>query len=195
MIRKVVLLNGHPNPDSFNQSLVTAFKIKARTQGLFVDEILLHTLAFNPNMHSYSRIPDLEPDLVLAQKKISEAEHLVIFHPLWWGTMPALLKGFLDRVLLPGFAFKYRENSVLWDKLLQGKSASLIITMDYPTWYYRWVMGAPLIKIWKKHILGFCGIQLTQHILLGPIRKSTPQKREHFINKVEDLVEKIVRMN
>ena len=85
----------------------------------------------------YAQIQPLEPDLLDAQASITWAQHLVWVYPIWWGGLPALLKGFLDRIFLPGFAFKYRPNSALWDRLLTGRSAELLVTMDSPPWYYR----------------------------------------------------------
>jgi putative NADPH-quinone reductase len=78
----------------------------------------------------------LEPDLLAAWEKILWAEHLVWIYPIWWGSMPAILKGFIDRLFLLGFAFKKKENSVWWDKLLTGKSARIITTLDQPKWYF-----------------------------------------------------------
>ena len=76
-------------------------------------------------------------------------------YPTWWGTMPALLKGFIDKVFQPGFGFQYRNGSVWWDKLLKGRSARLIVTMDTPPLYFRWVYGRPGHNAMKKKILGF----------------------------------------
>ena len=83
--------------------------------------------------HGYRQWTELEPDLLMIQQDIVDADHLVFEYPTWWGTCPALLKGLIDRVFLPGFAFKYRDNSLFWDKLLKGNTARLIVTMDTPT--------------------------------------------------------------
>jgi putative NADPH-quinone reductase len=74
----------------------------------------------------------LGPDLVRAQQALLAARHVAWVYPVWWGTMPALLKGFLDRTLVSGFAYRYRPNSPLWDRLLRGRSAELLVTMDAP---------------------------------------------------------------
>ena len=104
--------------------------------GAEVREVFLADLRFDPVLHhGYKEIQELETDPVHAQELIKWADHLVFVYPLWWATMPALLKGFLDRTLLPDFAFKYRPNSPFWDKDLTGKTARMIITMDAPVWY------------------------------------------------------------
>ncbi len=126
-----------------------------------------------------------------AQKEILDAEHLVFVYPNWWGTFPALLKGFIDRVLLPGFAFKYRENSLLWDKLLIGRTARLIITMDTPKWYYYLVSKAPGVNAIKKGVLQFCGINPVKTTLFGPVKTSTIEKRKNWLNNVFELGKKM----
>jgi putative NADPH-quinone reductase len=88
--------------------------------------------------------------LINAQNDITWAEHLTLVYPIWWGGIPALLKGFFDRVFLPGFAFKYRKGSPFPDKLLKGRTAHLLVTMDTPPWYYRWVYRMPGLHQMRK---------------------------------------------
>jgi putative NADPH-quinone reductase len=97
--------------------------------------------------------------------------------------MPALLKGFVDRVFLPGFAFKYRTGSALWDKLLKGRSAQLLVTMDSPPWYYRWVARQPGHRAMKKTILEFCGVGPVAVKSFGGVRASTPEKRTAWLDE------------
>jgi putative NADPH-quinone reductase len=128
---------------------------------------------------------ELEPDLQNAQEKIKWADHLVWVHPVWWGSLPALLKGFIDRVFLPGFAFKYRENSVMWDRLLSGKTAHIITTMDSPVWYYKLFTGKPGINQLKKATLEFCGVKPVKVTCMGMVRKSTELSREKWLLKIK----------
>ena len=134
-MQNVLIINGHPNADSYCHSLAEAYKKGSISTGNKVELLHLSDLNFNLNLsHGYAKRTELEPDLMYAQKKIQWANHIVIIHPVWWGSVPALLKGFFDRVLLPGFAFKYKENSVMWDKLLTGKTGHVIYTTDTPIW-------------------------------------------------------------
>jgi putative NADPH-quinone reductase len=98
--------------------------------------------------------------------------------------MPALLKGFIDRIFLPGFAFKYREGSQFWDRLLSGRSAHLLVTMDTPPWYFRWVYRMPGHNQMKRTILEFCGIKPVTISSFGPIKNSSQKKREKWLTKV-----------
>lgn len=150
-------------------------------------------MEFNPNLaFGYKKQLDLEEDLRKSQESIAWADHLVFVYPTWWGTMPALLKGFIDRVFLPGFAFQYRDGSVWWDKLLKGKSARLIVTMDTPPWYFKLVYGQPGHRAMKRTILGFCGIRPVGITSIGPIKGSTEVKKERWLNRVQKLGERLV---
>ena len=135
-MKRILIINGHPDSESFNSSLSKAYKSGALESKAEVREIIIRELNFDPNLaHGYRKRTQLEPDLIDAQEKIKWADHLVWFYPVWWGSLPALLKGFIDRTFLPGFAFQKRENSVWWDKLLSNKSARIISTLDQPAWY------------------------------------------------------------
>ena len=123
------------------------------------------------------------------QNEIKKAEHLVFVYPNWWGTYPALLKGFIDRVFLPKFAFKIQEKSPLPEKLLKGKSARLIVTMDTPLWYYNLIYKKSGHNSMKKSILNFCGIKPVKITAFEPIKSSTEEKRKLWLNKVEKLGE------
>jgi NAD(P)H dehydrogenase (quinone) len=97
------------------------------------------------------------------------------------------MKGFFDRLFLPGFAFQYKENSILWDRLLKGKSARIIATMDTPYLYYKYIYGNPGINQLKKVILEFCGIKPVKVTYYAPIRSSTPDQRTEWLEKTETL--------
>ena len=116
MKKKILIINGHPDKDSFNYAISESYKAGAIVNGAEVKEIKIRELNFNPNLEfGYRKRTELEPDLVEAQEKIKWSEHLVWVYPVWWGSVPAMMKGFIDRVFLPGFAFKKREDSVGWD--------------------------------------------------------------------------------
>jgi putative NADPH-quinone reductase len=133
---------------------------RGRCAGSETRVLSLDAIRFDPILRAgFDGTQPLEEDLVAAQEAIRWAEHLVFFYPVWWGTMPALLKGFIDRVFLPGFAFKYRSGSALWDRLLTGRTGELIVTMDSPPWYYRWLAGQPGHRMMKKTVLEFCGVR------------------------------------
>lgn len=187
-MKKTVIINGHPNKDSFNFGLAKAYKEGALETGTEIKEITIAELEFDPILHfGYQKRMELEPDLLKAWEMIQWADHLVWLHPVWWGGMPALMKGFLDRLFLPGLAYRYRENSVWWDKLLKGKTAHIITTLDQPGWYYRLFYGRPSINQLKKSTLEFCGVKPVKVTYVGIIRNSTEVQRNQWLQKIKEL--------
>lgn len=193
-MKKVLIINGHPNKESYCSALIKAYSNGSATAGNEVVLLNLYDLKFNINFEgTYNKETNdnLESDLIFAQEKIKWAQHIVILHPVWWGSVPALLKGFFDRTLLPGFAFKYKKDSAFWDKLLSGKTASIIYTSDTPIWIYKLFYRAPTVNMVRDRVLGFCGIKTISVTGIGPIRKSSQQFREDWIIKIEKLAQKI----
>ncbi len=185
---KILLINGHPDKESYNYALAAAYKKGALSSGSEVKEINIRDLNFNPNLEfGYRKRTELEPDLVAAQERIKWADHIVWVYPVWWGGVPAMLKGFIDRVMLPGFAFKKREGSVWWDKYLTGKSSRIICTMDQPTWYYRWINGRPSHIAMNRLTMQFVGIKKVRITSIGPLRISKDSFREKWLKRVEKL--------
>lgn len=192
MGRKILLINGHPNEQSFNSRLMAAYKKGAETTGAEIKEIIISELNFNPNLKfGYQKRTALEPDLLDAWEKIKWAEHLVWIHPVWWGGFPAIMKGFIDRIFLPGFAFQYRENSILWDKLLTGKTARIITTLDQPGWYYWLVSGRPSVNQLKKTILQFCGVRPVKVTYVEFVKNSDEDQRKKWLANIEELGQKM----
>lgn len=185
---KILVVVGHPRRESLCAALAAAYAEAARGSGAEVEVLALADLAFDPVLRGgYAGAQPLEPDLVAAQASIAAASHLVLVYPTWWGAPPALLKGFVDRVLLPGFAFRYREGSSLWDKLLTGRSARLIVTADSPGWWLRFVTGNPAVKMMKTSVLDFCGVSPVRVTLLPSVRKSSAADREAWLAEVRRL--------
>ncbi len=135
-------------------------------------------------------IQKLEPDILIVQELINKANHIVFVLPNWWGTYPALLKGFIDRVFIPGFAYQYQNKLPLPIQLLKGKTARLIITMDTPVWYYSLFYKSPGLNSLKKCTLQFCGIKPVKTTILTSVKKSTNKKRNKWLNKIEALGKK-----
>ncbi|MGB6188972.1 MAG: NAD(P)H-dependent oxidoreductase, partial [Aeromonas molluscorum] len=130
MIPNLLVINGNPKPDSLCHALAREYVRSAEASGARVTLLHIGELAFEPDLrHGYDRLPPLEPDLQRLQQSLTAAQHLVIISPVWWGSMPARLKGVLDRTLLPGFAFRYQKGKVHPERLLAGKTARLLLTM------------------------------------------------------------------
>jgi putative NADPH-quinone reductase len=177
---KVLIIVGHPRRQSLCQALGSAYGAGARRAGAVVRELRLGELRFDPDARSFDpRAQAVEKDIARARALLLWADHLVFVYPTWWGTMPAVLKGFLDRVLAPGFAFA--ETGRGFAPLLSGRSAELLTTMDTPRWVYRWIYGAPGHKAMARAILGFCGIAVAQVTSFGPVRDSSLEQRREWL--------------
>ena len=188
MNKRIVIINGHPDKESYNFGLAQAYKQGAENAGAEVREIVIRDLNFNPNLQfGYRKRTELEPDLIASQETLKWADHIVWIYPVWWGSVPAIMKGFLDRVLLPGFAFKKREGSVWWDKYFTGKTARIICTMDQPTWYYQLVNKCPSHNAMKKLTMNFIGVKSVKITSIGPLRLSTEAFRGKWLKKVDKL--------
>ena len=103
------------------------------------------------------------------------------------GAMPAQAKAVLDRALVPGFGFKYRAQGLMWDKLLSGRTADLLVTMDTPPWYFRWIYGAPGHRQMTRTILGFSGIKTRRLAEFAPVRPSSEEQRQSWLKRAETL--------
>jgi len=192
-MKKILIILGHPVSDTFSNSVLQAYSGAALDAGAEVRVTRLRDLDFNPNFSAgYRGHQELEPDLKQAQEDILWADHLVLIYPNWWATFPALMKGFIDRTLLPGFAFRYQKGTLIWDKLLRSRSARVIVTMDTPLWYYRWYLRRPGHHAMKKGILNFCGFHPVRFLTIGPLKTSSEARRRRWLNKVERLGRKMV---
>ena len=187
-MKNILIINGHPNSKSFNFAIVDAYEKGALQSKASVETITIANLKFNPNLQfGYQQRTELEPDLLEAWKKIQKADHLVWVHPVWWGGLPAITKGFIDRLFLPGMAFQYKENSVWWDKLLKGKTAHIITTLDQPGWYYHLFYGRPSVNQLKKSTLEFCGVKPVKVTYIGIVKSANELQRAKWLQKVYDL--------
>ena len=185
---KILILQGHPNKKSFVSALAQKYADGVRTKGHEVELIHLIDLQFDPVLHQgYHQNPPqaLEADLQMMQEKITACDHLVVAFPMWWASLPSLLKAFFERTFLPGYAFEY--TSKVPTKLLKGRSARYIMTMDSPAFYYRLFLGAPGFKIIKKSILQFCGFSPIKRTVFYGVRNTTAQKRKDWLEKVRIL--------
>lgn len=186
--RRILVLNANPKPASLSQALAEHYAEAARAAGHTVQLVHLHALRFEPDLRGgYAGQQALEPDLQQLQQQILEAEHLVFAYPVWWGSVPALFKGLLDRLLLPGFAYRYDGRKSLPEQLLKGRSARLLVCLDTPAWYFRWFQGAPAHRMMKHAVLGFCGVAPIRISAFAPVIKSSPEQRAGWLAQAAEL--------
>ncbi|QLK27474.1 NAD(P)H-dependent oxidoreductase [Natrinema zhouii] len=186
----VLVVLGHPRTDSFCAALADSYVDGAREAGVDVRRLDLAGLKFDPHVRTESpEEQPLEDDLEMAQRHIEWADHLAFVYPNWWGTMPALLKGFFDRVFTPGFAFSHYEDGegAGHRKLLNDKTAELLVTMDTPKWVYRWILRQPGTNAVKRATLGYAGVRTTRVTNIGPVEDSSPAERDEWLERATRL--------
>jgi putative NADPH-quinone reductase len=184
-MKNVLIINGHPDKQSFNHALSKAYCEGLRKAEASVTLINIADLTFNPNLaYGYRQRIALEPDLEDAVEKIRAAHHLVWVFPMWWYGYPAIMKGFVDRVFLPGITFQPVDKKNFPEKLLKGKSGRIIITADTPGWYDWLLMKSPAINQFKKGTLEFCGVKPVKVTYIAPVKDSSQEFRLHWLRKV-----------
>jgi putative NADPH-quinone reductase len=169
---KTLLILAHPAKNSLCEILADKYLAKTKEEGREIRYVKLKNLQFDLNLHEgYSGEQPLEQDLENVKADILWCNHLVIIFPTWWGTYPALLKGFIDRIFLPGFAYKYHKGKLFQEKLLKGKSGHLITTMNAPSIYYDLFYFGAGIRSLKTAVFDFCGIYPVRVTKIDNVRK------------------------
>lgn len=186
--RRILIVDGHPDPAEgrFVHALADSYAKGAAVAGHEVCRIDVANLDF-PLMRARSQweTDPPPPDIAAAQQAILWAEHLVILYPLWLGDVPALLKGFLEQAMRPGFAFVPREGG-LPEKKLRGRSAQLVVTMGMPSLFYRTFYGAHSVKSFERNILKFVGISPVDHLIIGSV-ETDARGRADWLEKLFNL--------
>jgi len=189
---KIYILLSHPNKNTLNGALADAYEKSAIANGHEVRRQNLGEMRFDPILwQGYQTIQPLEPDLKTAQENILWCEHWAIFYPVWWGAVPAIFKGFIDRALLPGFAFKYHEKGPFWDKLLTGRSAHLFTTSDSPWFWIYFMYRNSDVNMLKNATLKFCGISPVGVTRFSRVKDTDEKQRQTWIEKVKSVTSQL----
>lgn len=185
---RILVLTGHPRSESFCAALAARYGEAATSAGHEVRARSLAEIPADLVAPDYRGEPAALPAWVTdLQADLAWCEHWVIVAPMWWGGLPAGLEAIFDRVLLPGFAFRYHREGLGWDRLMTGRSARVILTMDTPPWVLRWLWGRPILRRLKTQVLGFCGFKPVRFSTFGVVRKSTAEQRAGWLAEAEAL--------
>ncbi len=186
MRKNILIIQGHPDisHDHLCHALAASYEKGARESGYEVKTICIANIDFpllrtNEDFYSSGPVPVIKQ----CQQDIRWANHLVIFYPLWMGSMPALLKAFFEQVFRPGFAMEPVDGGRKWVQLLKGKSAHIIVTMGMPALIYRWYYGAHGLKSLERNILKFTGVGPIKESLIGMVEGSQAH-RVRWLEKI-----------
>ena len=191
--RRIAIIDGHPDgrEGRFVHALAESYAEGARAAGHEVVSLRLGTM----DIPLLRRAQDFSSEQVPAvirtvQRALAWADHWVILYPLWLGSMPALLKGFFEQTLRPGFAFAPARKNGMPRKLLKGKSARIIVTMGMPALFYRLYFRAHSLKSLERNILSFCGIGPVRSTVVGMVENKSAKQRAACLEDARAMGEK-----
>ena len=189
----VNVIVGHPHQDSFNHAIANAAVDSLRQNG---HEVVFHDLydeGFDPVL-PHEEIPQDGRVYSVVQRyceEIAVAEGIIIVHPNWWGQPPAILKGWVDRVLRPGIAYMFKERDSgegIPVGLLRAKAALVFNTANTPEERESQVFGDPLERLWRDCIFSLCGVNTFFRKMFRVIVASTPQERRQWLEEVRHII-------
>lgn len=188
-MKRIFILNGHPAERSLSRTLVEAYAEQARDAGHEVRITHLHDLTFDTDFGwvNFEQPKPLEPALEQFLQDLSWSEHFMMSTPMWWGGLPAKLKGLFDRALLPGRAFDTRNKNLIGlpSPMLSGRSARVVITSDTPSWFMRLAYKNAMIWQLRGQILGFVGLKPTRLTHLGPASEAKPEQVQRWVKQIK----------
>lgn len=190
---KVVIVFNHPYDGSYCNSILQSVKNGIAKGNHEVDLIHLDKDNFNPIMTSadlkaFRDKAPVDPKVREYDDRIKDANHLVFIFPIWWELMPALMKGFVDKVIFPGVAYDYKDASntfmkPLWTKL---KGVTVITTMNTPGWAYWLIFGNAIKKAMLMGTFWKMGYKKRKWISLNQVKMVTREKREKWLKQIEN---------
>jgi putative NADPH-quinone reductase len=187
MTERILIIDGHPDPADGRlvHALATAYREGAESGRHEVLSLRVADLEF-PLLRTQSDYEHGEPvDAIRhCQAQFDWATHIVILYPLWLGSMPALLKGLLEQLLRPGFAFSTRQQGRWPVKLQAGKSARIVVTMGMPGWIYRWYFRAHSLRSLQRNILHFVGLRRVRATVIGNVANLSSSERQGWIQQM-----------
>lgn len=189
----VLIILGHPNPGSFNHAIAETAASKLQKNG---HEVIYHDLYaenFDPIIPSDEIPKEAKLDSLIEKhcKELSKADGIIIVHPNWWGQPPAILKGYIDRVIRAGVAYEFIEGDSgegVPNGLLKANAAIVFNTANTSKEREMNIFGDPLETIWKNCIFDLCGVKNFYRKMYRIIVTSTPKERELWLEDVKETV-------
>lgn len=190
---KILIVLAHPDPGSFNHALADAAAQAARRQGHAVTLHDLYAERFDPILPAteIARGAPLPPWLERHCADLAEAEGIVVVHPNWWGQPPAILTGWIDRVVRPGVAYEFQEGDSgegVPVGLLRARTAVVLNTSNTPLQREREAFGDPLDAIWRRCVFDLCGVKDVRRRTFSVVVTSAVEARRAWLAEAGALV-------
>ena len=191
----VLIILAHPNPDSYNHAIANTCKNRLIENNY---RVILHDLyeeAFDPLLLTQEIPKDglVEPTIETHCRELKECVGIIIIHPNWWGQSPAILKGWIDRVIRPGVAYEFEDGDQgegIPIGLLKGKTALVFNTSNTSEERENNLFKDPLETIWKVCIFGLCRIESFERKMFRIIVTSDPEQRKNWLNEVVETLDR-----
>jgi len=188
--RRILLIQGHPDPAGGHlcHELAAAYERGARSAGHQVRTIDVAQLEF-PLLRSNRDWEEgpVPPSIAAAQQDLLWAQHVVLFFPLWVADMPALLKGFVEQLARPGFAFRRKDDDPFGQNVLEGRSARVVVTMGMPAFVYKFVYHEHALRALEDDVLGFIGFKPVNSTLVGLAEALGPEDLAKWLQELHEL--------
>ncbi|UWQ81794.1 NAD(P)H-dependent oxidoreductase (plasmid) [Leisingera sp. S132] len=180
-MKRILIVQGHPDNSRqhFCHALAQSYEsaaAKAGHQVSVIDVAASGATCLRSRAEWESGLPEYAAE---AQRAIAAADHIVFIYPLWLGSMPALLKAWLEQVFREGFAFNMSKHG--WHSRLKGKSARVIVTMGMPAFAYKWFFFAHSLRSFERNILKFCGIRPVRWSVFGMVEDTNSNRRRKYL--------------
>ena len=193
---EISVILAHPRPGSFNHAIAETVVATLEEAGHAVRFHDLYAEAFDPVLPSeeIDRDAVLPPSIGQHCSEIAAADGIVFVHPNWWGQPPAILKGWVDRVLRPGMAYRFAgtdSGEGIPLGLLPARAALVFNTSNTPPQREQEVFGDPLEALWKTCICAFCGIPAFHRRMFGVIVTSTEEQRREWLGEARELTRRM----
>jgi putative NADPH-quinone reductase len=191
---KIVVILAHPDKHSFNAAIAqTVLETLRRNR----HDVIFHDLyaeKFDPLLHhpEFGRDAALPAQIQQHCNEIASADGIVIVHPNWWGQPPAVLKGWIDRVIRPGVAYRFDEGDSgegVPVGLLKAKTAVVFNTANTSADREENIFGDPLQRIWKDCIFDLCGVKDFHRRMFRIICTSAPDQRQQWLAEAAALID------
>lgn len=194
---KALIIYTHPWEKSYNHAVLQTVVQSLEANGHEIDIIDLYLDNFNPvlpasDLALYSKGECRDPKIKQYQERLNRADHLFFIFPVWWYDLPAILKGFLDRVLLKGWAYEYASSGIPKGLLGFVRTTTVISTMKSPAWYYRLLYNGAIKAGFIKGTLKFCGLKKIKWFNICNIEGMGKINREKRLKTIETYISKTI---
>ncbi len=187
---KVVIVFNHPYDSSYCNAILNSVTAGLKKASHEVDLIHLDKEGFNPimtaqDLKAFVNRKPVDPKVIDYKQRLDKAGHLIFIFPIWWELMPAMTKGFIDKVIFPGVAYDYKPNGFMTPKFPNVKGVTLITTMNTPRFFYRIIFGNAIKKAFFTGTFWKTGYKNRKWISLNMVKSVSNEKRKYWLADIE----------